>query len=110
MPVSRQVSSVRYNVQWKLQGQPERVPTSNRVDGEGGESTTANSIAVAREFPEAVASVDWDIGDGTTMLCSVDVSKSIRPRLALLQVGSEERRGQSRSGVAEERLLLDRLH
>ena len=65
----------------------------------------ANRVAVAGEFPEAVAGVDGYIGDGAVVLGGVDAAEGVGSWLALFQVGGKERGGEGTLGVGKEGLL-----
>lgn len=83
--------------------------------GDGGEAVglggrRADGVPAGREAPEALAVVHGRVGDGARVLAVVDVAEVVAARLALAQVGREERGVEARLGVGEEGSLLVRLH
>jgi len=65
----------------------------------------ADGVAVAGEFPEALAGVDGHIRDGAVVFGGIDAAEGVGSWLALFQVGGEERGGEGAFGVGEEGLL-----
>lgn len=83
--------------------------------GDGGEAVGlggggADGIAAGREAPETLAVVHGGVGDGARVLAVVDVAEVVAARLALAQVGREERGVEAGLGVGEEGPLLVRLN
>ena len=71
----------------------------NGVDAAAREPTGADSVSVTGEFPEAVGRADGDVGDATGVLRRVNETEIVGSWGALLQVGSEDWRGELRLGV-----------
>ncbi len=65
----------------------------NAVNGRRDKCATADGVTFAREFPEAIGRIHWDVGDAPSVLGSVDVAEVVVARGALLQVCCEKRRG-----------------
>lgn len=81
--------------------------------GDGGEAVgsggrRADGVAAGREAPEALAVVHGRVGDVARVLAVVDVAEVVATRLALAQIGREERGVEAGLGVGEEGPLLVR--
>ena len=79
---------------------------SDGVDRSCGEGTSADSVAIASEFPETVGRLYWNVGDSAGVFSGIDVAEVVAARCALLQVCSEEGSSQGWNRVAEEGLQL----
>jgi len=79
------------------------------INADALERRVADCVAVACKFPETLARDDGDVGDGAIVFGVVDFTEAISAWLTLLQVRSEERRGESALSIGEEGLLRLRL-
>jgi hypothetical protein len=75
------------------------------VDAEGHEGARADGVAIARDFPEAVAGFDAGVRDAAGVLGGVDVAEVIGSGGAFLQADGEEGGGQGALHAVEEGLL-----
>ena len=98
----------RDNVAGKVE--ESRAGVGDGINGCGCKCTGANRIAVGSKLPEAIGSVHVDVGDGTGVLRSINVTKIIGSWRPFLQVHGEQRSTQRSFGIAEECLLLNRLN
>ena len=79
--------------------------------GNGGDALSdggsgADGVPAGCKPPETLRVVDGGVGNVTGVLARINVAKVVTTRLALLQVGGEERRVEAGLGVGEESLLL----
>jgi len=81
---------------------------SNSVDGLRLESSAADFVSAAGEFPEAVLGVDGSIGNAAGMFRGVDVAEVIAAWCTSLQVGSKDGGIQVGFDVCKEGLLCIR--
>ena len=84
------------------------VLTSDGIDRSRDKGARTDGVPIACKLPETIGIVDWDVGDGASVLCSIDVAKGVSAGRSLLQVRGEERSRERSLGIAEESLLLYR--